>query len=116
MKPAFKNLVSQLTRARASASLRTLTFRLRQTGSFALPLLVFALLCLCSFTSTAADTNALAKFQGVHRIVFLGDSITFAGGYADNVEAYYVTRFPDQHFEFINLGLSSETVSGLSEE
>ena len=61
------------------------------------------------------STNALAKLQGVHRIIFLGDSITYAGGYVEDVEAYYVTRFPDQHFEFINMGLGSETVSGLSE-
>lgn len=33
----------------------------------------------------------------------------------DDVEAYIVTRFPQRHFEFINVGLSSETVSGLSE-
>jgi lysophospholipase L1-like esterase len=63
----------------------------------------------------AANSDALAKLQNVHRIVFLGDSITYAGGYVDDVEAYYVTRFPERHFEFINVGLSSETVSGLSE-
>ena len=79
-------------------------------------LMFSALLCLCSLTGFAADTNALAKFQNVHRIIFLGDSITYAGGYIDDIEAYYVTRFPGQHFEFINVGLASETVSGLSEE
>lgn len=68
-----------------------------------------------SFATHAESTNALAKLNGVHRIVFLGDSITYAGGYVDDVEAYYVTRFPDRHFEFINMGLGSETVSGLSE-
>lgn len=100
----------------ASASLRSLTWKMGQSGSFALPVLVAAILCLSLVTAVSADTNALAKLQNVHRIVFLGDSITYAGGYVDNVEAYYVTRFPEQHFEFINLGLSSETVSGLSEE
>src|SRR5215469_9689593 len=68
-----------------------------------------------SFATRAEPTNALAKLQGVHRIIFLGDSITYAGGYEEDVEAYYVTRFPDRHFEFINMGLGSETVSGLSE-
>ena len=77
---------------------------------------VFSLiLCVCSLTAFSADTNALVKFQNVRRIVFLGDSITYAGGYVADVEAYYVTRFPEQHFEFLNVGLSSETVSGLSE-
>ena len=70
---------------------------------------------LISLTLHAEPTNALAKLQGAHRIVFLGDSITYAGEYVDDVEAYYVTRFPDVRFEFINMGLSSETVSGLSE-
>lgn len=70
---------------------------------------------LMAFALRAAPTNAIAKLQGVHRIIFLGDSITYAGEYVDDVEAYYVTRFPEQHIEFINMGLSSETVSGLSE-
>jgi lysophospholipase L1-like esterase len=103
------------SRARASASLRSPTLKLGQSGNFALPLLAAALLCLASFTGFSADTNALAKLQNVHRIVFLGDSITYAGGYVADVEAYYILRFPERHFEFINVGLSSETVSGLSE-
>jgi lysophospholipase L1-like esterase len=102
--------------ATSSASLRSLTLRSGQSGSFALPLFVAAFVSLFSLTAVSADTNALAKLQNVQRIVFLGDSITYAGSYVDDIEAYYVTRFPEQHFEFINVGLSSETVSGLSEE
>src|SRR6476660_7128146 len=64
----------------------------------------------------AEKTDALFKLQGVHRIVFLGDSITYSGQYNEFVEAYYTTRFPTQHIEFLNLGLPSETVSGLSED
>lgn len=79
-------------------------------------LIFFALLYLCLVNGFAADTNGLAKFENVRRIIFLGDSITYAGGYIDDIEAYYVTRFPERHFEFINVGLASETVSGLSEE
>lgn len=52
----------------------------------------------------------------VKRIVFIGNSITYAGKYVTDVEAYFVTRYPDRKFEFINVGLPSETVSGLSEE
>jgi len=63
----------------------------------------------------SGPTNALAKLHGVHRVLFLGDSITYAGHYIEDIEAYYASRFPDLHFEFLNLGLSSETVSGLSE-
>lgn len=49
------------------------------------------------------------------RIVFLGDSITHAGGYIARLEAGLRAKYPDYHPEIINLGLPSETVSGLSE-
>ncbi|MDB5350376.1 MAG: hypothetical protein JWN86_1623 [Planctomycetota bacterium] len=50
-----------------------------------------------------------------HRVLILGDSITAAGRYTAYIESYFATRFPDREIEFINLGLPSETVSGLSE-
>ena len=50
------------------------------------------------------------------RVLFLGDSITHAGQYVETIEAYFATRFPARTIEFLNLGLPSETVSGLSEE
>jgi lysophospholipase L1-like esterase len=52
----------------------------------------------------------------VQRIVFLGNSITWAGQYVNYIEAYLRTQHPDRQWEFINVGLPSETVSGLSEE
>lgn len=52
--------------------------------------------------------------RSIHRIVFLGNSITYAGNYIVDVEAYIITHHPQQHFEFINVGLPSETASGLS--
>ena len=52
---------------------------------------------------------------GIGRIVFLGDSITYAGQYVDDFEAYLAVNYPDRGFEVINAGLPSETVSGLSE-
>jgi lysophospholipase L1-like esterase len=52
----------------------------------------------------------------VTRILFLGNSITYQGDYITDIEAYLVTRFPKRHFEYINVGLPSETVSGLSED
>lgn len=51
----------------------------------------------------------------VKRIVFLGNSITYAGNYVTDIEAYFVTHYPGRHIEFINVGLPSETVSGLTE-
>lgn len=50
------------------------------------------------------------------RIVFLGDSITQGGGYIEIIEAALIAQHPDSEKEIIPLGLSSETVSGLSEE
>jgi lysophospholipase L1-like esterase len=52
----------------------------------------------------------------VHRVMFLGNSITYAGGYVEDFEAYFVSRHPKDSVEFVDLGLPSETVSGLSEE
>ncbi len=52
---------------------------------------------------------------GVHRVLVLGDSITYSGTYAANIETYFLLRNGRQAVEWMNLGLSSETVSGLSE-
>ncbi|WP_232074117.1 SGNH/GDSL hydrolase family protein [Spirosoma aureum] len=52
----------------------------------------------------------------VHRVVFLGNSITYAGAYVTDIDAYISTHYPKQGLEFINVGLPSETVSGLSED
>lgn len=49
------------------------------------------------------------------RILFLGDSITHAGGYINLVETQFRLQGISPLPEFINLGLSSETCSGLSE-
>ena len=49
------------------------------------------------------------------RVVFLGDSNTFAGHYVAYLDAYLFTRFPDRKYELLNLGLPSETACGLSE-
>jgi lysophospholipase L1-like esterase len=53
--------------------------------------------------------------DSVHRIVFLGNSITYAGQYVSYVEAFLALDYPNRKFEVINVGLPSETVSGLSE-
>lgn len=50
------------------------------------------------------------------RIVFLGDSITQAGGYMEIIDAALIAGDPGTRYEIIPLGLSSETVSGLSEK
>lgn len=54
--------------------------------------------------------------QGVKRILFIGNSITYSGQYVSYIDAYFTLRYPDRDFEIINVGLPSETVSGLSEQ
>lgn len=48
-------------------------------------------------------------------ILFLGDSITQNGTYVAYLQTYLWLRYPDRNYTIINLGLSSETASGLSE-
>lgn len=57
----------------------------------------------------------LPILKGVKRAIFLGDSITYSGQYIDYLEAFLAVRYPDNRIELIDLGLPSETVSGLSE-
>ncbi len=61
-------------------------------------------------------TRAEEFLPKVTRIVFLGDSITYAGEYVDQFELFLRATFPERRFEVLDLGLPSETVSGLSEE
>ncbi len=75
-------------------------------------LCLLAALCLAT-PLRAADADFL---PGVKRILFLGDSITYSGQYVDAFETFLFLRFPARQFEVINVGLPSETVSGLSED
>ena len=74
--------------------------------------LVLSLFFAFTLTTFAADKSLM---DGVKRVVFLGDSITYAGGYVDILEAAFRIENPGRAVEFINIGLPSETVSGLSE-
>jgi lysophospholipase L1-like esterase len=73
---------------------------------------LFAALALLVAEAPAADSAPLA---GIRRVVFLGDSITYSGQYIEFVEAYLRLRDPAMTTELLDLGLPSETVSGLSE-
>jgi lysophospholipase L1-like esterase len=73
------------------------------------------LLSLLTVAATALTTLAGDFLPGTKRILFLGDSITYAGQYVDRFEMLLFTQYPERQFEVINCGLPSETVSGLSE-
>ncbi len=74
----------------------------------------FFLLAACLLTALAAGADDF--LPGIQRILFLGDSITQSGQYVDDFEAFLFTKFPKRHIDVMNLGLASETVSGLSEQ
>jgi lysophospholipase L1-like esterase len=84
---------------------------------FLKPFFLCPLLGLASGPIVFCADQAIATLPAeVKRVVFLGDSITYAGDYAIDIETYFLTRHPGREIEFINVGLKSETVSGLSEE
>lgn len=71
---------------------------------------------LLSFIAMVVCAPCMAQIPpSVKRIVFLGDSITHAGGYIVSLETAWLVQHPDRPIEFLNVGLPSETVSGLSE-
>lgn len=65
-------------------------------------------------TLPVADAGQ-ALLPVARRILFLGDSITYAGQYVDDVETQLRLRVRERPIEVVNVGLPSETVSGLSE-
>src|SRR3954469_19689207 len=75
-----------------------------------LPAVVLVL--LATGPASAGDADGLAG----KRVVFLGDSITQAGGYVGLVDYYFQRLHPEKTFDVLGLGLASETLSGLSEE
>ncbi|YCM42253.1 SGNH/GDSL hydrolase family protein [Verrucomicrobiaceae bacterium 227] len=75
-----------------------------------LSLLLVFIACPLAWAASLIDSISGKK------IVFLGDSITQAGTYV-GFTSYYLQRLnPDQNFDIYSLGLSSETLSGLSED
>lgn len=85
-----------------------------------LPRLLLALLAFVfavTTRATAAEAFSLPPaVAAAKRLVILGDSITYGGTYVDFIETVIRTRVPEWRGEILNLGLSSETVSGLSED
>jgi lysophospholipase L1-like esterase len=59
--------------------------------------------------------SPLVNFFANRRVLWLGDSITQDGRYISYIEYYLAKTFPARTFDFVGVGLASETVSGLSE-
>jgi len=74
-----------------------------------LPVLLAAVLfCVPASAQKGAPLSA-------QKILWLGDSITQAGDYVSLVEYYLNKQYTSSHFDFVSIGLSSETVSCLTE-
>ena len=71
--------------------------------------LVLLLLVSCQFFSKSIPEI----LNG--RLLFLGDSITQDGGYVSIIEYELFKNYPKAKIDLISIGLSSETVSGLTE-
>ena len=65
--------------------------------------------------STSKSFIKAPSIKQAKRIVFLGDSITFQGDMVVNTELWLKKLYPNKVFEIINVGLPSETITGLSE-
>ncbi len=77
--------------------------------------MIAALALALAFPATPDHSGGHFPWADGQRVVFLGDSITQAGHYIEDLEAYLYTRFPDRKYDILNLGLSAETASGLNE-
>lgn len=80
---------------------------------FILPILFF--FSSQEILSQKKRTVNLSDFINGQRILFLGDSITQDGRYVSFIEYYFNTYFRQNNIDIISIGLSSETVSGLTE-
>lgn len=79
--------------------------------------LLFVLhICVGNTFAQEADSKKFQLLQKSKRIVFLGDSITYSGQYVADFDAWLLTKKLATHPKIINVGLPSETVSGLSED
>ncbi|WP_168567023.1 SGNH/GDSL hydrolase family protein [Crateriforma spongiae] len=76
--------------------------------------------CLAQTSTVTKDdqptTSMWQMVRDADRIVFLGDSITFDGRYVAAIQQWLRNQRPDAPPVVINMGLPSETVSGLSED
>lgn len=66
-------------------------------------------------TGPEAPTAGARAVLRAKRIAVLGDSITYGGEWLEFVETWVRETYPDADVDFLNLGLPSETASGLSE-
>jgi lysophospholipase L1-like esterase len=72
-------------------------------------------LSLATIALVATESRAELPFTDGQRVLFLGDSITQSGQYVALTEAYLWAAEPQKRLDVVSAGLSSETVSGITE-
>jgi len=77
--------------------------------------ILWVVICL-GLSGFAGAEEPKAEKSNVRTILFLGDSITAAGGYVRIIEAELAKQVASNSWRVVNGGKSSETVSDLSEE
>ncbi len=77
---------------------------------------ILLVLLLVTFSSVLRGQDVVELSEDGTQILFLGNSITYRGLYVTYLETYLTLKHPERQIEFVNAGLPSETVSGLSEE
>ncbi len=76
-------------------------------------IILFLSVCLVLFSCRQTKQQVPEILNG--RVLILGDSITQDGRYVSVIENELFKNYPDVDFYVISIGLSSETVSGLTE-
>ncbi|MVZ60569.1 SGNH/GDSL hydrolase family protein [Sphingobacterium humi] len=81
------------------------------------PIVLFITCLLSCLLLRAQHTGHPAVLQTPEKrnVLFLGNSITYAGMYVAMLESLHVYQGAESRAEYLNLGLPSETVSGLTE-
>jgi lysophospholipase L1-like esterase len=74
------------------------------------------IVCCFALRTVGEASEPIELLRESRRIVMLGDSITFGGQYIVDFEAWLLTQPLAAMPTVVNVGLPSETVSGLSEE
>ena len=69
----------------------------------------FLTLLVCLVTTL----NAAEPFKSGDSWIAVGDSISTNGVYAQNIELFYLTRYPDRPLAYINAGIPGDTANGV---
>jgi lysophospholipase L1-like esterase len=67
------------------------------------------------FSAAPARAQKNGPLSG-QKVLWLGDSITQAGDYVTIIEYYLNRQYTSSHYDFVSIGLSSETTSCLTEK